>query len=80
VTEGEIYEIIENIPDEFKTESLYLAAVQLFGYAVKFVPEKHKTAELCLAAVKRDDGALEYVPEKFAEICREALKAEKQTV
>jgi hypothetical protein len=53
---------LANIPDEFKTYELCLAAVQHYcEWVLDFIPEKFKTYELCLTAVLYDRDMLQVI-------------------
>ena len=67
---------LKEIPDDFRTEEICLAAVQEEGNELEFVPDKLKTEEICFEAVKKRSMALEFVPDKLKteEICLEAVQ------
>ena len=75
------YPSIINIPEEFRTEKVCLAALKRqkkWGEEVlRFVPEKSKTKAVCTAAVKNSGRELAYVPEKIktSRFCAAAVKA-----
>ena len=64
-----LFQLLERIPMEHRTEELCLIAVKRNKEdAVNFmfhVPEKVKTYELCLAAVTRDSASFKFVPEEL---------------
>jgi len=52
-----------DVPEELVTEEFCMAAVQVDGYALRYIPEVFKTEALCLAAMWQYSAVLEYVPE-----------------
>lgn len=44
----------EYIPDQFKTEEMYISAVKDRGEALCYVPKEYRTYSLCYAAVEND--------------------------
>lgn len=70
-----LQEILQKIPDEFKTPNIYLAAVKSRPHVFKCIPDDQKTAEMSLIAVKKGEVSLDTVPMQFRteEICSEAI-------
>ena len=82
VNRGENAEYLEYVPEAYRTENVYLAAVSQDGWALRFVPEALKTAAVCLAAVQENAYALQFVPEalKTAELCLIAVQQDKDAM
>ena len=58
-------DVLEFVPEQWKTDSVCLAAVQQNGVSVYYVPENKQTPELCLMAVSIDGWALEGVSNRM---------------
>lgn len=57
--------LLDNVPDNFKTKAICFEAVQKDGRALEYVPEKIKTEDICTAAVIQDYSSIEFVPEEL---------------
>lgn len=70
------YPFSEEFPKKYRTEELYLAAVEHTGNALGFIPEEARTSRVCLAAIRKNSYAIYYVPEEkiTAEIFWIAMK------
>ena len=68
------YDLMERLPDRFKTPELCLEACRRDGQAVRFVPEGLLTEEMCIEAAKESFFSLKFMPERFKTpaVCREA--------
>jgi hypothetical protein len=53
------------MPDNLKTDEIYLIIVKTDGQILRFIPEDRKTYQICLEAVKNSETAMHHVPEKF---------------
>jgi hypothetical protein len=58
-------EVLQYVPEEFKTPALCNLAVEQNGLTSEFVPKEYMTSELCHLAVKQNGLALEYVLKKY---------------
>ncbi len=54
--------ILEFIPEKYKTLELYKLAVENGGSALEYVPEQYITLELCRYAIQNNIWSLKYVP------------------
>jgi len=68
--------LIQYIPEEFKTYELCESAVLKWVFAFQWVPMNHRTYELCKKAILQNSQALYWIPEynKSFELCSLALK------
>ena len=69
-------EVLEYVPDQYKTQEMCNEAVQRDPWMLEHVPDQYKTQEMCNEAVQRDAEVLEYVPDQFVtqEMCNEAVE------
>ena len=59
------YKALIYLPDEHKTEDIYLYAFKFNLNALEFIPDKYKTKEMCLRATKFNMMNVLFVPDKF---------------
>lgn len=59
---GSIISHTTAIPDEFRTEKLYLEAIKQSGRALEYIPNKYKSESVCIKSIMQNGLALEFVP------------------
>lgn len=74
VMEGHL-EMIQECPEEFRTQEMCEAAVAYMAHFLEYVPAALQTPAMHLSAVERDGSCLEYIPvsERTQELCEKAL-------
>jgi len=56
---------LEYVPEELRTEQIYLALVKNDGSALRVVPKELRTERMCFTAVSNNGSALGYVPKEL---------------
>ena len=66
---------LENVPEQWKTEKVCLAAVKRYGCELENVPNDMITSEMAEAAVRQTGFAIQYVPRELLtdDLCINAL-------
>lgn len=57
-----VLELFELIPDNMKTNDLYIAALKKYGDVIKIIPRSQRTTEMYREALKKDGDLIHIVP------------------
>ena len=66
---------IAYVPDVYRNEALYTAAVNANGNALSQIPADYRTQELCLLAYEKDRSCFSSIPDEFktSQMCLQAI-------